>query len=390
MADSTNLSLGHLHAGGPLESPDQASYQIRVSSEPEDPAWDTFLAQTPGGHHVQTSLWAQVKALLGWRAARVVVRQGDCIVAGAQVLLRPLPLVGAIGHVSKGPLVAGNDLRLAKLVLDALHQVARAHHIRYLIIQPPRTNEALAQQLPGWGFRPDSLAGTEAQPPATVLLDLTQDLDDILAQMKKKTRYSIRHGLREGITVREGTERDLPTFYRLLVATTQRQHFSEPSEEYFSEMWRIFRPHGYIRLFLAEYAGEAVASVLAISFGDTVIYKKGAWSGHYSKRNPNDVLQWTAIRWAKAQGYRFYDFEGINRRAARALIQGEPLPDSVKQTYTSFKLGFGGQVVLAPHAYGYIYNPMLRWGYHTIFPKVANLSVVQNARNRLLARLRSH
>ena len=101
------------------------SYQVQTSEKPEDPDWDSFVAGTPGGHHVQTSLWAQVKAILGWQAVRVVVYQGDNIVAGAQMLMRSLPVGGAIGYVPKGPVCAAGGLALLELVMTELHHVAQ-------------------------------------------------------------------------------------------------------------------------------------------------------------------------------------------------------------------------------------------------------------------------
>ena len=352
-----------------LDTAVDAGYDIRLSDEAEDPAWDAFLAGTPGGDHAQTSLWAQVKALLGWRAARVVVTRGARIVAGAQLLLRPLPFAGAIGYVPRGPLVASDDPALTHLVLDALRRLTRVHRVQYLVVQPPFNGEALADQLPAWGFRPTVI---EPQPAHAVLVELSKDLDDILAQMGGKTRYNIRLGQRKGITVREGTEADLDAFYRLLVATGQRQKFSVPPEDYFAEMWRILSPRGYIGLFLAEYEAEPVSAALVIPFGDTVTYKRGAWSGHHGSRHPNEVMHWMAIRWAKARGYRYYDFEGIDPKVAQAIVHGDPIPDSPTRTVTSFKLGFGAQVALTPGNYDYVPNPWLRWAYTTAFRNVAS------------------
>ncbi len=368
-----SAQLAQLRTDRALAAAGKAGYQIRVSYDIEDPAWDAFLAETPGGHHVQTSLWAQLKALIGWRTARVVVTRDERIVAGAQMLIRPLPFAGAIGYVLKGPLIALDDPMLRKAVIEALHRVARGQRVQCLVVQPPDNGDVLARQLPDWGFRPSLL---DALPAHAVLMDLTKDLDELLAQMKGKTRYNLRLGERKGITVREGTESDLPTFYQLLVATGQRQQFSIHPEEYFSEMWRLLGQYGYIKLFLAEYAGEAVAALLAIPFGDTVTFKRGAWSGCHGNRHPNEVMHWTVIKWAKAQGYRYYDFEGIDQRIATAIVQGDPLPDSPAQTVTSFKLGFGGEVKLTPGTYDYVYNSLLRWAYTTVYPKVANWTVV--------------
>lgn len=352
------------------------NYHTRVSQEMEDSAWDQFLAQTPGGHHVQTSLWAQVKGLLGWRAVRLVVRDGEQIVAGAQILIRALPGVGAIGYLSNGPLFARDDPALMALVTKELQQAAKAYRIHNLVVQPPLQAARYAHQLSQWGFRPSNLKMGLG---ATVLLDLTPDLDTILAQMKSKTRYNVRLSQRKGITVREGTAEDLPTFYRLLIATGERQRFTPNSEEYFAHMMRILEPHNHFKLFFAEYEGEAVSGLLAIPFGDTVIYKRGAWAGAHGEKRPNEALHWATIQWAKGQGYRYYDFEGIQPRVAKRILNSEPIPDNMLQTVTRFKLGFNGQVTLLPDAYEYLYNPVLRWSYNTLYSQISTSKRLKKA-----------
>ena len=366
-----------------MDAAAEAGYQMQVSDEAEDPDWDAFVARAAGGHHVQTSLWGQVKALLGWRAVRVMVRREGDIVAGGQLLMRPLPIGGAVGYVSKGPLLALDDPLLADLVIGELGCVGRANHLKYLVVQPPRNGEGVVGRLLSHGFRS---ALTEVGTLATVVLDLSRELDSILAAMRRNTRRNIRLGKRRGITVREGTERDLDIYYRLLVATSLRLRFRPYSREYFLEMWRAFSPHGWIKVFMAEYEGEVVSAQLAIPFGDTVISKMRVWSGCHGKRRPNELLVWTAIEWAKSHGYRYYDLGGIEPEAAQAILQGECLPDSLESTATSFKLGFGGQVTLLPEAYDYVYDPFLRWIYRNVFPIVTRQSIVGRALNRFSGR----
>lgn len=375
--DYTNIGKLNLDTGA------KSSYQVRVSDQTEDGDWDAFLQETAGGHHVQSSSWAQVKASVGWWAARIVVTQEEQIVAGAQVLIRSLPLYGAVGYVTKGPLLTLNDPVLSDLVVNEIHRLARAHRIQYLILQPPDNGEVFAQQLSHWGFRPSSV---KAFPIATVRIDLTPELDAIMAKMKSKTRYNIRLGLRKGITVREGTERDIPAFYGMLMSTGERQNFSSNSEEYFSWMWRVLNHHGYMKLFMAEYQGEVVSAMVAIPFGDTVFYKRGAWSGRHGKYRPNEVMHWVALQWAKSQGYRYYDFDGIDPDAAQALLQGDPLPNSATETVTRFKVGFGGQAMLVPRTYDYIYNPLLRWIYRSVFPKISRWPLIKKILSRVQTR----
>lgn len=352
-----------------------SSCEIHISRDAEHPDWDAFLKRTPGGHHAQTSLWAQLKAQLGWEVARVIAIREGHIVAGAQMLIRPLALVGAVGYVPKGPVCAEEDPELAGLILHELHRVARTCHVHYLAVQPPNNGHALVSRLLGWGSPPSAIP--VGQPTATLLLDLAKDLDGILADMHASTRYNIRLGLRRGVVVRQGRERDLPTFWRLLEATGRRQGFAPEHETYLSQMYRLLAPRGWLRLFIAEYQGEAVSAALLIAFGDTVFYKRGAWSGRHGKHHPNEVLQWELIQWAKAQGYRTYDFEGIEPACARAVLRGETIPESLSRTVTSFKLGFGGRVALFPGVYDYVYNPLLRWVYHAACSGLEHSVVIQ-------------
>lgn len=345
-----------------------ADYQVHLSETAGDAEWDAFLARTPGGHHVQTSLWAQTKAFLGWQAVRLIVRRDARIVAGAQVLTRSIPLLGSVGYLSKGPVLAENDPLLADLLIAELKRLCRARRIRNLILQPADNGHAFAQRLPATGFQlsPDKLGLS-----ATVVLDLRRDLETLLAEMKSKTRYNVRLGLRRGITVREGTEADLATFYRILSATGQRQNFVSASEAYFGELWDTLYGRGLCKLFLAEFEGEPVSGMLAITFGDTVIYKRGAWSGEHGKLRPNEAMHWTAIEWAKTAGFHYYDFDGINRAVAETIVRDEPLPPEASETVTRFKLGFGGEIRLLPETYSYIDSRLLRWGYNSAYPRVA-------------------
>ncbi|MBM3134396.1 MAG: peptidoglycan bridge formation glycyltransferase FemA/FemB family protein [Chloroflexi bacterium] len=358
-------------------------YEVKTSDEIQDHEWDAFVARVPGGHHVQTSLWGQVKALLGWRVARVVVTRQGRIMAGAQLLIRPAPLVGAVAYLTKGPVCLAEDVGLAELVLDEICRLSRAHHVQLLAIQPPNNGQAMISLLSPRGFRPSSL---ELAPTATILIDVTPDLDDILAQMKRQTRQNIHRSERQGISVHEGTERDLDTFYDLYVATSQRQEFSVHPAEYYIRMWQVFAPHGYIKLLLAKHGAEAVSALLIMPFGNTVIAKRLGWSGHYADRRPNEAVFWSAIQWAKSQGYSFFDFEGIDPMRARAVLRGESLPESFHHSPDFFKLGFGGQVVLYPEAYDQVYNPILRWAHRKAAPRIGGKSVASRLMDSLRKR----
>jgi len=336
-------------------------YNATTSHQEIDSEWDDFLATTPGGHHVQSSLWGRVKASQGWKTKRVLVHEENRLVAGAQMLIRPVPLVGAIGYVTKGPVFGRDDSNLFGLVLDELRGLADASRVKYFILQPPVASQEFDRSLFDGGYRPCSVA---VAPVATTLVDLSPDSDAILAGMKSRTRYNIRLGLRKGVTVREGTDEDLQTYYDLLVATSRRKNFTVYPKEYYSRIWSVFTPGEMVKLFVAEFEGEIVSAQLAIAFNDTVTNKLSVWSGKHGKHRPNEVLYWAAMEWAKSAGYRYYDLEGIELRIAQALLETGSVPESLKGPVTDFKLGFGGEIVVLPGSKDYFVNPLMRAAYN--------------------------
>ncbi len=358
----------------------RSDLEVGVHEGRDHPAWDQFLEKAPGGHHVQTAMWSQVKATVGWEALRVTASTAGQIVAGAQVLYRRLGRIGHIGYVAHGPVAPAERPDAAEAVLDALEEVVAAHRIHHLTIQPPLPVPGLAPTR----RRPHHLAGhARVAASATSLIDLEHDEDTLLGRMQRGTRYNVRLSGRRGVTVRSGTAADVALYHRLAEATARRRNFTAFPLRYYEEMWQVLHPGGHIRIAIAEHEGEPVAAQLCIGFGRTAVNKLSVWSGRAGSARPNEAIQWSTIRWAKAQGFDIYDLEGIDLDAARKLTAGEELPRAFAQTTTSFKVGFGGRTVLAPEALDFVPNPVARWAFAELYPRLANRRVLKRARKRL-------
>lgn len=341
----------------PSTTVSSAACEVRIGTNGRDDAWDAFVDAAPGGHHVQTSRWAEVKRVVGWDGIRVVATRDGRIVAGCQLLVRRLPALAAVAYAAKAPLVEDDDVELVAVVLSALDRVARDHRILYVKLQPP-TQRAEAALLRARSTLVSS--DLAAAPTSTVRVDAGKQLDEIFRDFHRGARSNIRKSERRGVSVRAAGEDDVPTFAALVAATARRQGFPPYPLEYYHAIWRAFAPEGRARLLLAELDGEPLAGVLAIGFADTVIYKMGAWGGARTGVHPNELAHWAAITWAHECGYRYYDFDGIDERAARAIVAGEQPPATARHGVTRFKLGFGGEVVLLPGAYDWVGSPWLR------------------------------
>jgi len=339
--------------------------RVHLPSDISEEDWDSFVAASPGGHILQSSRWGQLKERFGWQVARVAIEDQGQLLAGAQILFRPLPLgLQTIAYAPKGPIADWADEEVTQTLLEALHHLCRQRRAIFLKIEPDLAEDpTLAPQLTELGFRASLQT---LQPRCTILLDLTPDPEAVLARMKSKTRYNIRLAARKGVTVREGTAKDLPGFYRLLQLTGERDRFGIHSESYYEAAHQLFVPRGLAKLFLATFEHKVLAGLMAFAFGQKAWYMYGASSDEHRNFMPNYLLQWEAIEWAKERGCLTYDMWGIPDEEEE-LLEREFLKrsDGLWGVYR-FKRGFGGQVVHYLGAYDYVYSPLLYWLYNRL------------------------
>lgn len=81
-------------------------------------------------------------------------------------------------------------------------------------------------------------------PTATMRIDLSQSLEQILARMSACKRRAIRHSQRAGVEVRMGSRHDLDVFHSLYQATARRQGFKALSLAYLRHHWEALDPRG--------------------------------------------------------------------------------------------------------------------------------------------------
>jgi lipid II:glycine glycyltransferase (peptidoglycan interpeptide bridge formation enzyme) len=220
----------------------------------------------------------------------------------------------------------------------------------------------------GWRFSPEQIQFRN-----TVLVDIRPGEDALLAAMKQKTRYNIRLAEKRGVTVRPGSERDLPMLYRLYAETANRDRFVIRSEEYYLSVWSTMLRGGMAQPLIAEYDGLPLAALILFHFADRGWYLYGMSSAMHRELMPNHLLQWGAIRWLRARGYSYYDLYGA--------------PDTFSESdrlwgVFQFKLGFGGPVIRHIGAWDFAPAPLLYTAYNIILPRMLDVT-------RFLARRRT-
>jgi peptidoglycan pentaglycine glycine transferase (the first glycine) len=327
--------------------------------------WDAFVNAHPDGHILQTPAWADLKCAFGWSAARVGIREQGELVAGAQVLFRPLPTaLYTIAYVPKAPLVDWNNKPLVEFLFKSLDNVAKSANAIFLKIEPPDTAPDLQSLLTNYDLpKVRTNPAPPIQPRRTVLIDLRGSDDEILARMKQKTRYNVRLAEKKEIVVTPSD--DIDAFCDLMKITGERDKFGVHSPKYYRKAYELFRPGGHAQIFMAAFQGKPLATLMLFVLGKRAWYFYGGSSNEERNRMPPYLLQWEAMRWAKARGVEEYDLYGVPDEDEAALEAGfETRHDGLWGVYR-FKRGFGGRLHRAPAAFDRVYSPLLYKLYQT-------------------------
>lgn len=292
--------------------------------------WNALLAQLPRPHLLQSWEWGQAKRPFNWSPHYKTWEdeQGQ-LLAAAQILEREvrLPVFGArlkMLYVPKGPILKDwADAELRQRVLNKLRTFAVEQGAFLIKIDP---DVSLAQGLPGEESEqvfPEAQAFVQqlkqagwryskeqVQMPNTMLIELRQSEEELLAAMKQKTRYNVRLGARKGLTVREGGPEDFERLYQMYAETSVRDRFVIRSRDYYHTIWQTFYDAGLLKPLIAEVGGQAIAGLMLFLFRDQAWYIYGMSTSLQRNTMPNYALQWEAIRTAKAAGCKTYDLWG--------------------------------------------------------------------------------
>ena len=164
----------------------------------------------------------------------------------------------------------------------------------------------------------------DIQPPDSTLVDLTGTEEEILNKMHAKWRYNIRLSERKGVNIHRYLGNDdnlsekIDKFYELTKETNARDGNSSHAKSYYLDLIKSSAEQiaqgkdvPVISLYIAEHEGDEIASIMTLFSHDEAIYLYGASSNNKRNLMPNHLLQWTAMRDAKAYGSKYYDMYGM-------------------------------------------------------------------------------
>jgi lipid II:glycine glycyltransferase (peptidoglycan interpeptide bridge formation enzyme) len=359
--------------------------------------WNDLISKLPDPHFLQTYEWGQVKANYGWIPYYAVWTEDGKfsvysnyqlpitnIVAAALILKRTAFRRFSIFYAPKGPLMDWANEPLRKRVLDDLQSFAKKQGAIFLKLDPDvvlgrgvpasvdevteNSGQAVMSELRrrGWVESSDQIQFRN-----TVMVDLSASEEEILMRMKQKTRYNVRLAEKKGVTVRVGTTEDLSALYKMYAETSIRDGFVIRDEEYYMTVWKTFISKDTISNYqlpitvplIAEVDNEPVAAIFLFMFAGRGYYVYGMSRDKHREKMPTYLLQWAAMKHAKAHGCLTYDLWG----APDVFDES----DSMWGVYR-FKEGLGGEVVRTLGAYDFAPNKFWYSMYADVMPRVLN------------------
>jgi len=249
------------------------------------------------------------------------------------------------GAIPRGPIVS--DIQGLEKLLEEIEKVAADQQLIFTRLSPEQElsiPHRLKRSKTPYSSLPDS----------TLVLDLEQSEEKLLQQMKRKGRYNISLAKKKGVLVKRAqTEQQkkeyVQIFTDLLQETTQRDQFSGHDLKYYQTMLTVLKSSEIMVAFFEE---QPLAAGIFCFLPDSAIYYYGASGNSHRELMAPYLLQWEAIREAKKQGCKSYDFLGIAPEEAPA--------DHPWKGITAFKCKFGGSVIKYPPNIDIIHRP---WWY---------------------------
>ncbi|MBK9600911.1 MAG: peptidoglycan bridge formation glycyltransferase FemA/FemB family protein [Anaerolineales bacterium] len=369
--------------------------------------WNQIISTLPNPHFLQTYEWGQVKAKYGWVPIYAVWTEDGkwkvesdpqalstfhspvvaaCLILKRTVLNRGFAARLSVLYAPKGPLMDWDNVPLRTRVLNDLQSFAKKQGAIFLKIDPdvvlgrgvPHSEgdvldnggQTVMSELTrrGWG-----ISSEQIQFQNTVLIDLSASEDEMLMRMKPKTRYNVRLAEKKGVTVRAGKLDELGMLYRMYAETSVRDGFVIRDENYYLTVWKLFMENHssaaqgtqpFAIPLVAEVDGVPVAAIFLFMFAGRAYYVYGMSRNLHREKMPTYLLQWEAMKRAKAAGCSLYDLWG----APEVFDES----DSMWGVYR-FKEGLGGEVVRTLGAYDFAPNKLWYKLYADIMPRVLDV-----------------
>ncbi len=295
--------------------------------------WQKIIEMYPEANFLQSPGYARMNEILGDKVIVEEFKGRSGKIGRALMIVRDAKR-GRYLEIPCGPLINWKDKGMVKNAIKKITEIAKREKCVFIRIRPQLSNTVENQQLMvDLGFRkaPMHLAAEH-----TVIVDLDVDEDELLARMRRQTRYEVRRAGKLGIKVTSSNSEEIfKEFHAVQAETARRQNFVPPDLKTLMAEREAFGDN--ITIYKAETAeGETIAYGLVIRDGVEGDYYEAA-STDLNRRMPGAyAVLWQAMRDLREAKYMRFNLWGI---------APADQPNHRYAGVTTFKTGFGGTAV---------------------------------------------
>ncbi len=259
------------------------------------------------GHPLQSFGWGEVKSGYGWTPTRLIFKDGKEVLGGAQVLRRKLPRpFGSMFYVPRGPFCAPEH---RASILEALGEWTKSQPEKAveLVCEPEWTSQPKNTSRQGWRTTKNHILL-----PGTVIIDLTQNPDDMLMAMSKTRRQDIKKYLRNGFQLEPAkTEEDFKACLGIYKEIATRDKFNLHVDKYYHDIWTKMGKYGRLLMLKSPEDGEVVAFQWALVSNGFAFALFAGVGARGRKMRVNAGAKWQCMQDLHKDGVDRYDLNGL-------------------------------------------------------------------------------
>lgn len=272
-------------------------------------------------------------------------------------------------RITFGPTLDYDSLELLSFALEKIEALAKEQKAVSVQVNPftwgPKT-EAIRNVFEKQGFRRVPYYIYEA----TMMVDLAPDEDSIFSRFENRGREAVRQSQRRGITTSEVpvNEASFAIFYKMYADTCARTGMIPESAEKIKKQLFHLGKHQLAYLFFAYFDQQPVCAFVAFRCGDclSLIYQGTDYSNDNQNKRPANGLYWGTIRWAKQNGFKWFDLAGVN---------ANPAAGSKSEGIRLYKRQFGGGYMEFPGNFEFVNRRFVKWMIGLALPLYSKLAL---------------
>lgn len=320
-------------------------YEFREINNKE--VWEEFIKNQSGKITCPTSFiqswnWGEFLKKQNQKIFRFGIYEDSSLIGlalGTKVPAKRGPYL----HFRHGPVINWENKELVDFTINELKDLGKRESVWFVRISPLVEYASLPDALEE-NSSPSQMHDVDAE--ETWVLDLDKNEEELLTQMRKNTRYSIRKAEKMGIEIVKTTDVEmLKEFWPIYEDTVKRQKWTAYDFETIKNEFEIFTKDKQDLLILARHQGRFIAAAIFNYYNGQSVYRHSGSLTEYRNVPASYLVQWEAIKESINRGMDKHNFWGVPLNNTNELDTDHPWSG-----LGLFKVGFGGHAERWIHA----------------------------------------